>query len=185
MSRLSGIDWEAARVKWEADPTVSFADLGRQYGIAHTTLSRRAKNEGWRRVATDSAIRVRAQAQADALSVADAATSDDLPGAVHSETHRRTDERTDQLPKTASVDASIDLRAKLVQTHRAEWRKHASLFTLEAIAGDFDTGKRAKISAEMLGIRQKGERAAWGLDDDSNAKHQEREIVGFTVYAED
>ena len=33
------------------------------------------------------------------------------------------------------------------------------------IAANFELGKSAKISSEMLAIRQKAERIAWNLDD--------------------
>jgi len=49
-----------------------------------------------------------------------------------------------------------------------EWRNHAKLFKLEPILADYKKhGTAGKISAEMLSIRQKGERIAWGMDTDS------------------
>jgi hypothetical protein len=62
------------------------------------------------------------------------------------------------------------MRSKVLQIHRSEWRKHSGLYPLDCIKADFDEGRKAKISAEMLLIRQRGERAAWGLEDQGRAQ---------------
>jgi hypothetical protein len=89
-----------------------------------------------------------AQARADAAEVADQVADE-----------------TVKKPLPASAELSTDLRAKLVQAHRAELRKHAQLFPAETVAKDFEAGKRHKIMIEAIAIRQKAERAAWGMDD--------------------
>ena len=61
----------------------------------------------------------------------------------------------------------------MVETHQGEWERHRTLFAIDAIKADFDLGKSAKISAERLMIRHKGERAAYGLDEGKS----EAEIV--------
>jgi predicted DNA-binding protein YlxM (UPF0122 family) len=75
-------------------------------------------------------------------------------------------------PLPQSVQLYADNVERLLECHRHEWEEHRSLFELGAIAMNFELGKAAKISAEMLAIRQKAERMAWGLvsEDSSNAK---------------
>jgi len=60
------------------------------------------------------------------------------------------------------------VRADVLDRHRADWSEHRKLFTLQSIAENFDLGKSAKITAEMLKIRQDGERKAYGFDDVTN-----------------
>lgn len=145
MPRLTQDQWAAARIKWEADPTLTFEALAVALSVARPVVSRRAKAEGWKQVGALKGINERAQVRADAA--------------------EGTQSGTPYQSKKESIDASVDLRSKLIQSHRAEWRKHAGLYPLESIKAEFDEGRKAKISAEMLAIRQKGERLAWGLDD--------------------
>jgi len=75
-------------------------------------------------------------------------------------------------PLPQSLQAYAENVDAILQLHRQEWAQHRELYGLDAIAGNFELGKAAKISAEMLAIRQKAERVAWGLvsEDSSNAK---------------
>jgi hypothetical protein len=68
-------------------------------------------------------------------------------------------------PLPQSVQLYADNVERLLECHRQEWEEHRSLFDLGAIAMNFELGKTAKISAEMLAIRQKAEREAWGLNE--------------------
>jgi hypothetical protein len=65
--------------------------------------------------------------------------------------------------RAAAIDAAADRSAEVVRRHQAEWEDHRARFG--SVPADFDDGKLAKISAEMLKIRQEGERRAWGLDE--------------------
>lgn len=107
-------------------------------------VSKKAAAEGWERVQSLRKIVERAQLQADKVT---AKLSEVTSG-----------------PTKTTVAAAIDIRADLLERHRADWGQHRTLFTLASIEQDFDAGKKAKISAEMLTLRQKGERAAYGLD---------------------
>lgn len=147
MARLTKDQWLEARQKWEADPTLSMGELAGQIGVSKEAVSQAAKRDGWVKSGSLSSINRAAQVKADA---------GQLDGQL--------DASTGKKPLPASIEASTELRAKLIQSHRAEWRHHARLFGLDAIKADFDEGKSAKISAEMLSIRQKGERIAWGMD---------------------
>jgi len=155
MPRLTSTQWLEARQAWEADPTRSMSDIARDTGVSIEAVSRMSKRQGWVRVTNMPSINRAAQVRADS----------DGGGNLNVDVEGDVEASTPKKPLLASIEASTELRAKLIQAHRAEWRKHASMYTLDAIRDDFDVGKSAKISAEMLAIRQKGERVAWGMDD--------------------
>lgn len=152
MPRLTKDQWLEARQAWEAEPKLSYAALGERMGVSDVAVLKRARADGWVKSGSLDSINRAAQVKADAAEV-----SRELSG------------QTTKKPLPASIEASTDLRSKLIQSHRAEWRKHAELYPLEDIKADFDVGKSAKISSEMLSIRQKGERVAWGMDDGDRA----------------
>lgn len=148
MARLTQDQWAAARIKWEADPALTFQGLGAEFGCSHAAFSQRAKKEGWQRAPDMKSIADRAQIKADAREAAK------LTGVSYSETY-----------KNQTREAAEDIRADVIERHRCDWAEHRQHFTVGNIAANFETGKSAKISSEMLAIRQKGERAAYGLDD--------------------
>lgn len=147
MPRLNKEQWLEARQMWEASPTASFVSVGEHIGVSHAAVIKAAKRDGWVKSGNLASINRAAQIKADGTEVTDQVTAD-----------------TNKKPLAASTELSTDLRSKLLMTHRAEWRKHAGLYSLEDIKANFNIGKSAKITAEMIAIRQKGERAAWGLD---------------------
>ena len=136
--------WQAARQRWEADPGETFESVSKTLDVSRVAVSKKAAAEGWERVQSLRKIVEKAHLQADKVSV-------------------KLSQVTSGPPKT-TVSAAIDIRADLLERHRADWSQHRGLFTLAGIKKDFDAGKKAKISAEMLTLRQKGERAAYGLD---------------------
>ena len=91
----------------------------------------------------------------------------------------------DDCKKEGPLPQSLQAYAENVDTilrlHRQEWAQHRTLYGLDAIAENFELGKAAKISAEMLAIRQKAERAAWGLDEREGEK---QEIVIVRSYGQ-
>ena len=136
--------WQAARQRWEADPSETFESVSKTMGVSHVAVSKKANTEGWERVQSLRKIVEKAHLQADKVTP----QLSQVPGA----------------PAKTTVAAAIDIRADLLERHRADWSQHRNLFTLDSIGKDFENGKKAKISAEMLTLRQKGERAAYGLD---------------------
>lgn len=155
MASISKDKWGEARIRWEADPRETFESIGQWLGVSRAAVHKHAKANGWEKAQSMGDIALRAQKAADAAAltpVVDASTAQ-----VDGVTQKR-------APLQASVEQAIDLRSKVIQMHRAEWRKHANLFPLDDIKDDFDVGRKAKISSEVLAIRQKCERAAWGLD---------------------
>lgn len=141
---------DAARIKWESTPA-TFADIGAEIGVSDTAVRKWASAEGWMKAGSLRSVNERAHIKADEGS------SEEVRPKFGAEPVK--------APTTASVDAAVDMRSKVLQIHRAEWRKHSGLYPLDCIKADFDEGRKAKISAEMLLIRQRGERAAWGLED--------------------
>lgn len=144
MPRLTADQWAAARIKWEADPTVTFTELGKALGVSEAAVRQRAKSESWMKTGAMRGIVERAHIKADAK------LRPNFDGEVQ---------------KAGAIEAAEDIRADVIERHRADWAGHRQHFKTGDIAADFDVGKSAKISAEMLLIRQKGERAAYGLDD--------------------
>lgn len=144
MPRLTKDQWADARVQWEADPTLTFVDLGKALGVSEAAIRQRAKSEGWMKTGSLRGIVERAQIKADAK------LRPNFDG---------------EAQKAGARERAEDIRADVIERHRADWAEHRTHFKTSDIAADFDTGKSAKISAEMLKIRQAGERAAYGLDD--------------------
>lgn len=140
--------WLSARQQWEADPTHTFESIAKIVGVSRVAVSKRAspEQEGWSRPQSLRQIVEKAQIQADA---------------------KVTPKLRDVSAVTgkSTEQAAVDVRADLLESHRKDWMSHRKLFTLDKISADFDEGKKAKISAEMTLLRQKGERQAYGLDD--------------------
>ena len=65
MPRLSADQWVAARIRWEADPLLTFKELGKSLGVSHAAVGQRAKKEGWERDASLQDVARRAQYKAD------------------------------------------------------------------------------------------------------------------------
>jgi len=159
IKRLSKDEWLEARQTWEADQTISFEALAERLGVSRPAVSKMAAKQGWVKAGSLDSINRAAHIKADA---ADIESLDQVTGKVTDEV---TGETLKREPLKQSVELSTDLRARIIQSHRAELRKHASLFKLDDINRDFENGKKAKISAEMLAIRHKAERLAWGMDE--------------------
>lgn len=139
-----------ARIQWESRHDLTFAAVAAAIGVTDTAVRKWAKEGGWVKAGTLGQVNDRAHLKADAESSED----------VRAKLGAKLD-----APKQASVDQAIDLRAKIITTHRAEWRRHATMFPLEQMHADLDVGRKAKMAAETITLRQRGERAAWGLDD--------------------
>lgn len=137
--------WLAARQRWEADPRANFETIGKEMGVSRVAVSKHADKEGWARAKNLRQINERAHLEADVKVTPKLSDVSDVTGKT-----------TEQ--------AAVDVRSDLLVSHRGDWVSHRELFPIADIKADFESGKKAKISAEMLAIRQKGERAAYGLD---------------------
>lgn len=139
MPRLTPDVWETVRAEREAG--ASFPDLGARFGVSHQAIQKRAKAEGW----------------GDGQDVQDAIrrkVAEKVAGIVAAENPKK---------KAAAIDAAAETGAAIIRKHQSEWQDHRNKFG--SVPESFDAGKLAKISAEMLTIRQKGERLAHGIED--------------------
>ena len=152
--RPSADQWAAARAKWEADPMLTFEALGRELGVSREAAGQRARKEGWERDASLHDVARRAQFKADQREAAEKLPVELPLGST----------------KRATRELAEDIRADVIERHRADWAEHRQHYRTGDIAADFDLGKSAKISAEMLAIRQKAERAAYGLDESATSQ---------------
>lgn len=139
MPRLSADQWAAIRAEREAG--ASFPELAEKYGVSHQAIQKRAKAEGWGD-GTDVADTIRRK------------VAEKVAGVVAACKHKK---------KAEAIDAAAERGAEVVRRHQAEWEDHRARFG--SVPADFEDGKLAKISAEMLRIRHEGERRAWGLDE--------------------
>lgn len=147
MPRLTKDQWSAARIEWESDSSVNDSMLAEKYGISQQAVTKKRIQDGWQRAGIMQNIAQRAQIEADAKL---------CPPPSEVVKHNQ---------KADVVNAAIGIRAKLLEQHRDDWKEHREQFTLADIAANFELGKSAKITAEMLKIRQEGERKAYGLDE--------------------
>lgn len=138
MPRLSAETWQIVRAEREAGE--SFGVLATRYGVNKAAIVRMAGREKW-----DDGSHLGATIRRK--------VTEKVTGISPAATIKR---------KTDAIDARAEEGANIIRTHREEWETHRTKF---AVPDDFEMGKMAKISSEMLIIRQKGERAAWGLDD--------------------
>jgi hypothetical protein len=141
MPRLSKETWSDIRAEREAG--ASFPELAAKYGVSHQAIQKRSKSEGWSD-GTDVAEVIRRKV---------------------AEKVARVVAGSNPQKRAESIDAAAEKSASVVRMHQAEWEDHRARFG--SVPEDFESGKLAKISAEMLRIRQDGERKAWGLDEAS------------------
>ncbi|TXH51107.1 MAG: hypothetical protein E6Q97_19105 [Desulfurellales bacterium] len=136
--------WEEARARRALGE--SFPSIGKALGVSHNLLSTRAKKQGWGEPVDNSeAIRIATKEK----------LTEKVTGIVTSGEIKK---RVEQL------DAIADKASDILIRHQEEWAEHRKLYPSEEIKKDFDIGRSAKITAEVLQLRQTGERKAWGLD---------------------
>lgn len=138
MPRLTADVWETVRAEREAG--ASFPDLAARFGVSHQAIQKRAKAEGW----------------GDGQDVREAVrrkVAEKVARVVATENPKK---------KAEAIDRAAEAVADVVRAHQDEWQDHRTLFGSVPI--DFERGKLAKISAETITIRQKGERLAHGID---------------------
>lgn len=56
-------------------------------------------------------------------------------------------------------------KAAVIYRHRKEWEEHNEIMQHAIAMRDAEEAKFAKLTAEILKIRQEGERKAWGIAD--------------------
>ncbi len=138
MPRLTQDQWESVRAEREAGAT--FPELAARYGVSHQAIQKHAKAEGW------------GDGQ-DLTEVIRRKVAERVARVVATENPKK---------KAEAIEAAAAKVASVVERHQSEWEDHRARFG--STTADFDEGKMAKINAEMLKIRQEGERRAHGLD---------------------
>lgn len=141
MARLTADQWETIRAEREAGK--SFPELAKKHGVSHQAIQKRAKNEGWGDGA-DIGVTVRRK------------VAEKVAGVVAGCNPKK---------KAEALENAAQKGVEIVRRHQRDWDEHHKQFTVAGVANNFDTGKSAKICAEMLAIRQKAERAAYGLEE--------------------
>jgi hypothetical protein len=140
MPKLTRDQWADVRAEREATGA-SFPELAAKWGVSHQAIQKRAKAEGW----------------ADGQDVGDTIrkkVAEKVAGLVAG---------CNPKMKADAIDAAAERGAAVLSQHQNEWAEHRDRFG--SVPDDFEQGKLAKISAEMLKIRQSGERLAHGLDE--------------------
>lgn len=161
-------DWRKGRLMWEADATMSFADVGKVIGVSKQIVARKAKKEGWEKVSNQEDLARRAYDKADAMALSSPAQSSESvtegPRAPAITLPADAPEGDAPYPPAVVADTATDLRAKVLDRHRREWPMVRNEAYKAIREKNFDLAKGAKIAAETLKIIQEGERKAWGLD---------------------
>ncbi|TYO91442.1 hypothetical protein [Oceanicella actignis] len=143
MPRLSKEQWADVRAEREAGAT--FRELAEKFGVSDAAIVKRAKAEGW---GDGSDVREQIRRK----------VSEKVSGLVSGADPKR---------RAEALDRAAQRAAEVIERHKADWEQHRQRFG--AVTTDFESGKHAKINAEMLTIRQRGERLAWGLEDTNPA----------------
>lgn len=142
MPRLDPDTWERIRIARESAGE-SFASLAERFHVSAAAICRRAGREGWGD-GTDVSTVIRRKVNAHVNGV------DDQPNGTN-----------DPETRVAAIEQAAKRGAEIILIHRAEWQVHRARFG--AAPADMTEVKLARLSAEMLRIRQAGEREAWGL----------------------
>jgi hypothetical protein len=148
-----------ARTLWESVPAASVKTVAQEVGVADDQVAFWKRSEGWvkahRREGRQKQLATLAQEVANRMPpVREAGTPAEAKAAV----------------QEFVQEFAIDVRAEVLQRHRREWAAARAVIyqTIEQakrgdVAGAYERGKLAKITAEALQILQNGERAAYGI----------------------
>lgn len=138
--KVTSEEWAELKVKWENDPRIGYAWLIKEtkIGVTRDAIRKKAEQERWRKSPAIRTIVQQAHINADNISLG----------------------KTD----LNSIQNSIKLRSDIIELHRKEWNDHRRIFTLLKMEESLRYAQTAKMSAEVLKLRQDGERRAWALD---------------------
>lgn len=139
MARLTKDQWETVRAEREAGS--SFPELATKWGVSHQAIQKQAKAGKW----GDGS---------DVAEVIRRKVAEKVAGVVAG---------CNPQKKAQALDAAAQIAADVVERHRADTAMHRERFG--AVPVDFEEGKHAKISIEVILLRIKAERASYGLDD--------------------
>ncbi len=140
--RMTAEQWEIVREKWESDPREGHSWLIEEMGLGVSlqAIRKKAAIEGWAKTLTLEGLRRKAFSMADEK--------------VHEKVHGLT-----------FYEASIDIRAQVIEKHREDWEAFRNVFPLERLSGDIDEAKKAETVARVYAAMHAGERKAYALDE--------------------
>jgi len=144
-SKISLEQWREAQARWEADPNLSLLEIAKRLGVSAPSVTVYAQRHGWAKLVPSTPTHEElVQATVDVL------------GHIS---------QRDELLDAAStaLDLSVATRVGVINRQRNDWAEHRRLFPHEALAGDPTAARRAKLAAEAIAIRQRGEAVAFGL----------------------
>lgn len=151
MPRLTADQWTEVRTRRETGE--SFGSLSKAFEINEAAICRRAKKEGWGHGMDVSAV-VRRK------------VNEKVNGVLNGVDFKKT---------AQIIDAAAERGAALLRQHQQDWEAHRTRF--KEVPADFEEGKHAKISAEMLKIRHDGERVAYRLDEPGGGNTDLRIVI--------
>lgn len=137
MPRLTADQWAEVRAEYEMGDSLNV--VAERHGMSRAAVQKRAKAESW----TQNVVSLIRQKVAEKVA-----------GIVAGGDAKKTAELLDQ---------AVEKGAEIVRRQQEDWETHRERFG--PVPADFEDGKLAKITAEMLKIRHDGERTAHGLDE--------------------
>lgn len=146
MSKVLKESWRRARADWEATPERTYAEVARDLAVAVPTVYARARRENWTKMFEPQDLAAHAHLRVNAA-------------------ERVLERNNTELVEEVStvLDLSVETRVRTINRARDDWTEHRRLFPQEVCASDPAAAKRAKLTAEMLVLRQRGEFVAYGL----------------------
>lgn len=153
--RLTPEEWRACRLKRETTGA-SFPALADEFGVSHQAIQKRAKAEGWSD-GTDGNLLSNRIAREKVATAKLKAAKLQVAGEVAEEGAgcNFANERID------AIVAEAEEKAGVIMQHQADWKTHRETY---AVDSDTELLRQGKLAAEMLKLRQDGERKAYGLD---------------------
>ncbi|MGF6608785.1 putative transcriptional regulator [Paraburkholderia sp. WSM4175] len=173
--------WERARLQWEGEPLLTYADIAENLGITRQSVREHAAKKGWQRRLDLQAVAEKAHAQADSkftYSAVDSSERAALPVALAAENVDRALMLPTGLPnppvgmplEQAQADmerTAVDQRSEVLTRHRKELLAARSTLYASMKAADLEPARRAKVITETMKLLHEAERRAWGLDSET------------------
>ncbi len=160
MANTIKIDWVEARIKYEAGETQKA--IAEMFGVSRAAVQKHIEAEGWTQ---DLSKSIRQQAQAKVFGVTEPRDAE----------------------KTAKAISEYGQKiADLIEGFKKEWSVVGSFWgdALKTAQQDPDLGftklKVTKISAEILTMKQAGERRAWRIDEMEKQESVVQQTVNST-----
>lgn len=164
MARLTLEEWAECR-KMRETTGMSFRLLGERFGVSDVAVMKRSRKEQW----GDGG---------NANEIANRLATESAAGIV-------ADKGNNFAARATSINEAAEKKAALIRRQQEDWEEHRRRFDAPKLAGgdgeDLDMPepaplrvarlRDAKTAAEMLKVRHEGERRAYGITDEGEARH--------------